>query len=99
MGCWGRHSRWCLVLILLLASTGYRYGNAVAEIQSPLSSYTSPTFGYAIAWDSGWQIDDQRQDATSDTLSLVDGNSFVFFSGQNDGSDAQAAVDGFSGFL
>ena len=99
MGCWGRHSRWCLVLIILVASTGYRYGNAVAEIQSPLSSYTSPTFGYAIAWDSGWQIDDQRQDATSDTLSLVDGNSFVFFSGQNDGSDAQAAVDGFSGFL
>ena len=92
-------ARWGLVLTLLGAMIASSYGSSNAAAQAPTTSHTSAAFGYTITWDASWQLNDQSDDGISDSLSLVDGSSFVYFSGQNDGSDAKAAVENFSGFL
>lgn len=88
-----------LAALVLGALFSLCYENSVTTAQSTTGSYTSPVFGYTISWDASWELDEQFSDGTSDSLSLVDGQSFVFFSGRNDGADARAAVESFSGFL
>ncbi len=86
-------------LAVLGAMLATVFASSGIAAQEPVTSHTSAGFGYTITWDASWQLNDQSEDGISDTLSIVDGSSFVHFSGQNDGSDARAAVESFSGFM
>lgn len=94
-----RLTRIGLALLVLGVLLPFSAGFSVADAQEPEASYTSALFGYTITWDADWQLNEQSGDAESDSVSFVDGTSFVFFSGRSDGSDARAAVDDFSTFL
>ena len=87
-----------IVMALCAALLGSLYEINVANAQET-GSHTSASLGYTITWDGRWQIDQQESDGATDSLSLVDDASFVYFSGANDGSNAQAALESFSTFL
>jgi hypothetical protein len=72
--------RYTLVTVLLvLASAGHRVP-AMAQ-QSAETHYTSPTFGYSVAWPMPWYLYLTEYDGTFDTLVLLDDESIVQLSG------------------
>lgn len=98
-----RHHRFGLMrgvlAAIVFASLGcFGLGPSVAA-QVSGTTYTSPTFGYTIAWQSPWYVVDVGDDQEYDSLSIVDSDSFVYFAGSSDGSTPQDVVDGFAGYI
>ena len=63
-------------------------------------SYTSPTFGYAIAWDTTWFVIDVTSENGSDSITLNNGFSFVnFFGVDSFGGNSVSCVLGYQAYL
>jgi hypothetical protein len=64
------------------------------------TSYVSPTFRYALSWDPGWSVVDERSDGGTDVLWLTNGVSEIGFtaSSAHDG-DPAACLEFLSGEL
>lgn len=75
-----RLPRFSLITVLLIAGLAGLWAPAQAE-QNPETSYTSPNFGYSIAWPMPWYESSESNDGTYDTLVLADDESSVQFSG------------------
>ncbi|MBA2519367.1 MAG: cupredoxin domain-containing protein [Chloroflexia bacterium] len=68
----------------------------VAANTTPPTTYTSPTFGYAIAYNDTWDVSEDVSGNGRDRFVLTNGTSFVTFTGAPgfDG-DPQQCVDSF----
>jgi hypothetical protein len=84
-----------VVIVLSVALGGY--ASATAQVSG--TTYTSPTFGYTVTWQSPWYLVDVGDDPEYDSFSIVDSDSFVYFAGSSDGSTPQGVVDSFAGYI
>lgn len=78
-----RTLRWPRILLIAIVLCGPLKGidAPVQAAQISEESYTSPTFGYSIAWPLPWYQSEEYNDGTYDTLLLADDVSNVQFSG------------------
>ena len=63
------------------------------------NSYTSPTFGYSVAWDSNWTVTNEVDDSDYNQLSLTNDISTVYFEGIVNDSDLKSCIDAMVGVL
>lgn len=56
------------------------------------NSYTSPTFGYSLSWDSTWNVVDEKVQADYNLVSLSNGTSSVYLEGIPSADDVDACL-------
>jgi predicted metalloprotease len=87
-----------LVFLLIgLVVPGISHVNAQGtETESGVSgnSYTSPTYGYSLTWDTPWEVSGELSENGLDQLQLTNGASTVYFEGfEYTGDQAECLAD------
>jgi predicted metalloprotease len=75
-----------LLLLLVLGLVGpgaLRAGAQQSDTESNVSgnSYTSPTYGYSVSWDTTWEVANETSEQDVDSLQITNGVSTVYFDG------------------
>jgi plastocyanin len=84
------------VSIALAASTSATEAAAAQPDPAPSTTYTSPTFGYAIGYGPTWEEAENVSTNGRDRFVLFNGSSYITFTGERAfGGDPQACVDAF----
>jgi len=91
---------WRIGLALLMVSSGWLgYIADIAAAQVSGTAFTSPQYGYAIAWPSELAPLSQTSDSGSESLSLGDPQSFVYFTATGGSLSARIVVASFADFV
>lgn len=79
-----------------LAASSDAFAATEAQAPAPSSTYTSPTFGYAIGYGEQWQETENVSANGRDRFVLFNGTSYITFTGEAAfNGDPQACVDTF----
>jgi len=93
-----RFCRFVLIVLMVTPVWLVNVGSATAA-QLSGSTYTSPNYGYSISWPSGLAMLSETSDSVSESLSLGDQQSFVYFVASDDPISPRGAVDSFADFV
>ena len=84
------------VTVVLAASSSATEAAAALPEPPPSSTYTSPTYGYAIGYGPAWEEAENLSSNGRDRVVLFNGSSYITFTGAREyGGDPQACVDAF----
>ncbi len=79
-----------------LAASADALAATEAQVSAPSTTYTSPTFGYAIGYGETWQETENVSNSGRDRFVLFNGTSYITFTGEEAfNGDPQACVDTF----
>ena len=84
------------VTMAIAASSAATEAAAAKPEPPPSTTYTSPTYGYAIGYGQMWEESENHSTDGRDRLVLFNGTSYITFTGAREfGGDPQACVDDF----
>mgnify|MGYP000097148957 CR=1 FL=1 len=84
------------ITVVLAASSSATEAAAALPAPPPSSTYTSPTYGYAIGYGPAWEEAENLSSNGRDRFVLFNGVSYITFTGAREyGGDPQACVDAF----